>query len=122
MPQVAPASSTPPDGFTITLAPDPAVFDGSMANNAWLQECPKPFTKQVWGNALHVSEADARDLGLVGGDVLRLSHRRVVIEAPIFVRPGQAPRTIAATLGYGRTQAGTIGTGLGLDFYTMRQA
>ena len=40
-------------GFLLTLAPDPSVFDGSIANNAWLQECPKPFTKQVWGNALH---------------------------------------------------------------------
>ena len=26
----------------------------AAANNAWLQECPKPFSKQVWGNALHL--------------------------------------------------------------------
>ena len=57
----------------MTLSPDPSVFDGSVANNAWLQECPKPFTKQVWGNALHLAEPDARELKVVDGDVLRIT-------------------------------------------------
>ena len=55
-----------------------------MANNAWLQECPKPFTKQVWGNVLHISKADARNLGVVDGDVVRLTDDKLVVEAPVL--------------------------------------
>jgi Fe-S-cluster-containing dehydrogenase component/anaerobic selenocysteine-containing dehydrogenase len=118
--QFAPAGAA--TGFTLTLSPDPAVFDGSMANNAWLQECPKPFTKQVWGNALHMAEDDARKLGVVDGDVVQLKLDRHVIEAPILTRPGQAAGTLVATLGYGRTAAGSIGSNVGLDFYGLRPA
>jgi Fe-S-cluster-containing dehydrogenase component/anaerobic selenocysteine-containing dehydrogenase len=120
LPQVAPAGAE--TAFTLTLSPDPAVFDGSMANNAWLQECPKPFTKQVWGNALHISEADARELRLVDGDVVRIAHNERSIEAPVLVRTGQAPRTVSTTLGFGRAFAGSIGNGVGFDVYVLRPA
>ena len=119
LPQVAPAQ--PPSGYTLTLSPDAAVFDGSAANNAWLQECPKPFTKQVWGNALHVAAADARELGLGDGDVVRLRVDGQALEAPVLVRPGQAARTIAATLGYGRLNAGSIGSNIGFNVYPLRR-
>ena len=119
LPQVAPANSS--TGFVLTLAPDPAVFDGSFANNAWLQECPKPFSKQVWGNALHIGDEDARNLGLVDGDMLRIASGQRVVEAPVFVQPGQATGTIAGTLGYGRTAAGSMGNTVGFDLYALRQ-
>src|SRR5262249_40115848 len=91
------------------------------ANNAWLQECPKPFSKQVWGNALHVAEADARELGLVDGDLVHITAGRRALEAPVFVQAGQARGTIAATLGCGRTAAGTMGSNVGFDLYPVRQ-
>jgi Fe-S-cluster-containing dehydrogenase component len=119
LPQVAPAKPT--TGFVLTLAPDPAVFDGSVANNAWLQECPKPFSKQVWGNALHLAEEDARNLGLVDGDMLRITAGHHVVEAPLFVQPAQATGTIAGTIGYGRTAAGSMGNSVGFDLYALRQ-
>jgi molybdopterin-containing oxidoreductase family iron-sulfur binding subunit len=119
LPKIAPAQAN--IGFTLALAPDPSVFDGSFANNAWLQECPAPFTKQVWGNALHVAEDDAHTLGFVDGDVLRLTVDRLVLDAPVFIRPGQAQGTIAATLGHGRSAAGSIGDGTGFDLYRLRQ-
>jgi Fe-S-cluster-containing dehydrogenase component/anaerobic selenocysteine-containing dehydrogenase len=109
-------------GLTLTLAPDPSIGDGSFANNAWLQECPKPFTKQVWGNALHISEVDARNLGAVDGDVVRLTSAQLAIEMPVLVRPGQANGTISATLGYGRKRAGAIGNGIGFDLYGLRNS
>lgn len=120
VPRAAPAEALA--DFTLTLSPDPSVFDGSMANNAWLQECPKPFTKQVWGNALHISQADASELALVDGDVVRLVRDQLAIEAPVLVRPGQAARTIATTLGYGRNNAGSIGSAIGFDVYRLRRA
>ena len=120
LPQIAPSDAI--ETFTLTFAPDPAVFDGSFANNAWLQECPAPFTKQVWGNALYIAEADARDLNLMDGDVVRLTVGQRAIEAPVLVRAGQAARTIAATLGYGRTAAGSMGNNVGFDVYRLRPA
>ena len=120
LPQIVPAAAS--DTFTLTLAPDPALFDGSFANNAWLQECPAPFTKQVWGNSLHIAEADAHDLNVVDGDVVRLTAGKLVLEAPILVRAGQAARTISATLGHGRTAAGSMGNNVGFDVYPLRQA
>jgi Fe-S-cluster-containing dehydrogenase component/anaerobic selenocysteine-containing dehydrogenase len=120
LPQVAPADGQ--QSLTLTLAPDPSLFDGSMANNAWLQECPAPFTKQVWGNALHVADTDARAIGIVDGDIVRLSAGERAIETPVIVRPGQAPQTLAATLGRGRTRAGSIGSNIGFDVYPLLRA
>ncbi|MGA7804057.1 4Fe-4S dicluster domain-containing protein [Bradyrhizobium sp.] len=119
LPQLAPAASA--QNYTLVLSPDPSVFDGSMANNAWLQECPKPFTRQVWGNALHLAEEDAKSLGLVDGDVIQLKRGQTSLEAAVLVRAGQAPQTIEATLGYGRTRAGSLGNGVGFDVYPARQ-
>ncbi len=71
LPEITPAVAS--NNFTLTLAPDPAVWDGRMANNAWLQECPKPFTKEVWGNAMQMSPADGKRSDLVDGDLVRVS-------------------------------------------------
>ena len=35
----------PAPGLEVAFRPDPTVYDGRFANNGWLQELPKPFTK-----------------------------------------------------------------------------
>ena len=118
---LAPIAPAPePNSFTLTIAPDPSVWDGSFANNAWLQECPKPLTKQVWGNALQVSPADGKRLGLVDGNMVHLEIEGVGIEAPVLVRAGQPDNVVAATLGYGRQSAGAIGNRVGFDIFGLR--
>lgn len=117
-PQAPPAQQA--HDFTLTIAPDPSVWDGSFANNAWLQECPKPLTTQVWGNALHVSQADAKRLDLVDGDVVLMQIGSIAIETPVLVRAGQPENVVTTTLGYGRRSAGAIGNSVGFDVFGLR--
>ncbi|MBV9702135.1 MAG: 4Fe-4S dicluster domain-containing protein [Methylobacteriaceae bacterium] len=106
-------------GFEIVFSPDPAAWDGSFAENAWLQELPRPFTKLTWGNAAHMAPKDAQALGIADGDRVLLSVDRSQIEIPAAVMPGQVSGTIALTLGCGR-RAGAIARDIGTDVYPLR--
>ena len=118
LPDVAAAS--PSMGMTLILRPDPCLWDGSFANNAWLQECPKPLSKQVWGNALALSPQDAARRGLRSGDVITLSSQGGQIDAPVLVEPGIAEGTLSLTIGLGRRKAGAIGNGIGVNAFALR--
>jgi molybdopterin-containing oxidoreductase family iron-sulfur binding subunit len=118
LPAIEPASA--PDGLTLVLRPDDSIWDGRFANNAWLQECPKPIIKQVWGNALAVGPDVAQKLGLAAGDVVHIEAGGRATTAPVVIAPGHAPGVASLTLGYGRDRAGTIGNGLGANAYTLR--
>lgn len=107
-------------GFELSIRPDPSTWDGRFANNAWLQETPRPISKLVWGNALQVSEADARTLGVEDGDIVRLTADLRTIEAPVMVSSGQARGVLSMTLGGGRPMAGAVGTGVGANVYPLR--
>jgi molybdopterin-containing oxidoreductase family iron-sulfur binding subunit len=103
----------------IVLRPDPSIGDGSFANNAWLQEVPKPLTKLTWDNAALVSPATARTLGFANGDVVKVSAHGQSVEAPIWITPGHANDSMTMHLGYGRKRAGHVGTGLGFNAYLL---
>ena len=114
----------------LVFRPDPTIYDGSFANNAWLQECPKPLTKLTWDNALLMSPATARDLGL--GDLVKGSDQREdaplvtltsgerSLDVPVWVVPGQSDGTLCLHLGYGRRGGGQIATGVGFDANALR--
>ena len=119
-PEIAPVEA--PGGLTTVLRPDECLWDGSFATNAWLQECPKPLTKQVWGNALSLSPSDAQSLGLATGDVVRVEANGRSVTGPIVVKAGYAPGVIGLTLGYGRRLAGKIGTAIGINAYEIRSS
>ncbi len=52
------------DEIELILRPDATIGDGRFANNAWLQELPKPLTKLVWENAIIMSPAMAKEIGI----------------------------------------------------------
>ena len=109
-------------GLEIIFRPDASIFDDRDANNAWLQELPRPLTKLTWDNAALLSPATGTRLGLKTGDVVRLAVGARSTEAPVWIQPGQADDTVAVHLGYGRWRAGEIGNGVGFNANALRSA
>jgi molybdopterin-containing oxidoreductase family iron-sulfur binding subunit len=107
-------------GLTVLFRPDPTVWDGSVADNAWLQETPKPLTKVVWENVVGVSPALAEREKLSAGDIVRLEADGRSLEGPAWITPGQADDAVTVHLGYGRTAAELLSQGLGYDAYALR--
>ncbi|RMI24662.1 4Fe-4S dicluster domain-containing protein [Pseudoroseomonas wenyumeiae] len=119
LPDLPPAPLPP--GLALLLRPDPMLWDGRFANNPWLQECPKPLTRQVWGNALLLAPAEARARALRDGDLVRLRLGGRELTAPVMLQPGMAEGVAALHLGGGRQRAGAIGDGIGANAYALRQ-
>ncbi len=111
-----------PSGLEITFRPDPNVLDGRLANNAWLQELPKPITKITWDNAVHIAPATALKVGVTTDDLVTVKVGAASVTAPVWVTPGQAKDTITVHLGYGRKRAGKVGSGIGFDANALRTA
>jgi molybdopterin-containing oxidoreductase family iron-sulfur binding subunit len=123
------ASPKAVSGLEVAFRPDPAVDDGRFANNGWLQELPKPMTKVTWENVVHLSPATAEKMGLRPGkqtargleaDVVEVILGGKAVRGPAWIVPGHADDTVTLNLGYGRTKAGRVGTGIGYDAFTLR--
>jgi molybdopterin-containing oxidoreductase family iron-sulfur binding subunit len=113
---------TPPnaDRPEVVLTADSRVGDGRFANNGWLQELPDALTKVTWDNAILISPATARELGIADGEIAIIESGGTTVEAPAFVLPGQAYASVTLALGYGRTSAGQVGDGVGVNAYPLR--
>jgi MoCo/4Fe-4S cofactor protein with predicted Tat translocation signal len=114
---VAPA---PSEGVELVLRPDPTVWDGIYSNNGWMQELPKPITKLTWENVVQVSPATSETLGLRSGEIVELGSGDSRVRGPVWITPGQADDVLAIHLGYGRTHAGRVGTGIGFSAYALQ--
>jgi molybdopterin-containing oxidoreductase family iron-sulfur binding subunit len=110
----------PRTGLEIVFLPSASLHDGRFANDAWLQELPDPLTKLTWDNPALVSPKTAESLGLANEDIVRLEHAGRSLELPVSILPGMADNVVALTLGYGRSRAGRIGSGVGFDTFTVR--
>jgi molybdopterin-containing oxidoreductase family iron-sulfur binding subunit len=106
----APAAS---GGLEIIFRPDPTVWDGRFANNGWLQELPKPFTKVTWDTTAWIAKSLADERGLRDGDVIELRYRGNTARMPIFVVPGHPAQAVTVFFGYGRQAAGRVGNAVG---------
>jgi MoCo/4Fe-4S cofactor protein with predicted Tat translocation signal len=106
----------------IVFLPSPSLHDGRFANDGWLQELPDPLTKLTWDNPALVSPKTADTLGLASGQVIRVDYSGRSLELPVWLLPGMADGVVALTLGYGRSHAGRIGSGVGFDAFTVRSS
>jgi len=98
---------------------DAKVDDGRLANNGWMQELPDPITKMTWDNAVLVSRKTASELGVANGDIVEISLKGRTVSGPIWVQPGMADYSLGLALGYGRENAGRVGTGVGFNAYKI---
>ncbi|MGE5170335.1 MAG: Fe-S-cluster-containing hydrogenase [Rudaea sp.] len=108
------------DAIELVFVPDPRAGDGRHANNAWLQELPKPLSQLTWENAAFLAPALAQRLGIANEDVVLLRAGQRQVEAPAWIVPGMPDRSITVALGYGRTAAGAVGNRRGFDAYALR--
>jgi molybdopterin-containing oxidoreductase family iron-sulfur binding subunit len=133
-PSLAAAAAPPPppaaaaQGLEIVFRPDASVRDGRYANNGWLQELPRPLSKLTWDNAALMSPRTAESRGIsiestsLGSytDVVELRYRGRSVKAPAWIVPGHPDGTVTVHLGYGRTRAGRVGSGVGFNAYALR--
>lgn len=105
----------------VVFTADPTVDDGDFANNAWLQELPKPITKLTWDNAVFIAPRSAEALGVQNEQVVKITLEGRTVDAPVWIHPGQADRCVVVVLGYGRgSAAGRVAEGRGYDAYRIR--
>ena len=95
-----------------------AIGPGIMANNPWLQELPDPMSKAVWDNYVAVSPRFAKEKGWEQEDVVKVNGS---IELPILIQPGQPYGTVSIALGYGRTDCGKVGDGIGKNVFGLSE-
>ncbi|XDD49381.1 TAT-variant-translocated molybdopterin oxidoreductase [Leptospira sp. WS92.C1] len=108
-------------GLKLALYETSAIGDGRGANNAQLQELPDPVTKVTWDNYILLSPALAKEKGISSNDVLVLKTGSKTIELPAQIQPGMHKDAIGIAVGYGRTAAGVVGTGVGKNAYVLSE-
>jgi molybdopterin-containing oxidoreductase family iron-sulfur binding subunit len=118
---VAPPPAAGPS-IELNFRPDPALHDGRFSNNGWLQELPRPHSKLTWGNAAYMSIATAVTLGVRNEDVVEITADGRKLEAPAWVLPGHADRSVTLHLGHGRRRGGKVAAGVGVDAYVLRSS
>jgi molybdopterin-containing oxidoreductase family iron-sulfur binding subunit len=115
-----PAAAAGTNGLEIIFRRDAATFDGRFANNGWLQETPKPMTQVCWDNPVLMSVATAKKLNLRSEDEVELELNGRKVKGAIWLTPGHPDDAVTVTLGYGRTLAGRVGSGVGMSGYALR--
>jgi molybdopterin-containing oxidoreductase family iron-sulfur binding subunit len=119
--KMIPDSTTPAIGKMFAIfTPSASVWDGTFANNGWMQELPDTITKLTWDNAALLSPATAEKLGVAQGDMLKVSVDANSIEIAALPVPGTADDCVILPMGYGRKFAGRVCTGAGVDVYPLR--
>jgi molybdopterin-containing oxidoreductase family iron-sulfur binding subunit len=116
----AASSAAAGEGYEVSFHVDPYILDGRYANNAWLQELPRPVTRLTWDNAVILSPKTAADLGVTDEDRVEIAVNGGTVWGSVWRVPGQPDGSIALNLGYGRRRSGRAGNGAGFDAYLLR--
>jgi len=119
--QLKPAAVAAKPALQALFRPDEANRDGRYANNPWLLEMPRAFTRLTWDNAALIAPATAKRLDVKTEDVVEISLETAKLKVPVYVLPGQAVDCMTLPLGWGR-KVGGLGSGIGFNAYTARRS
>jgi molybdopterin-containing oxidoreductase family iron-sulfur binding subunit len=89
--------------FTVVAYPHSYWYDGRGAALPWLQEIPDPVTKLSWNSWAEISKAKANELGVVFGDVIKVTTDAGEIEVSVYPRGGIRDDVIGLPIGQGHT-------------------
>ncbi|GMQ24764.1 TAT-variant-translocated molybdopterin oxidoreductase [Algoriphagus sp. oki45] len=124
--EVAKAYKADNAGAELVVYSKVGIGNGAFANNPWLQEMPDPITKATWDNYLTVSQAWASENGVTmveeNTKKAQITVNGKTLIVPILIQPGQANGTFGLALGYGRTKAGRVADGVGVNAYDLLDA
>ena len=110
-------------GVELAVYSKVGIGSGTFANNPWLQEMSDPISKATWDNYLTVSQKWANENGLKMSEGatrkanITIGSKSLVV--PVLVQPGQADSTVGLALGYGRSKAGRVADGVGVNAYEL---
>lgn len=120
---VAKTASAAGEGAELVIYQKIGLGDGTYANNPWLQEMSDPISKATWDNYLTVSQKWASENGVTMNEgetskaSITVNGKSLIV--PILIQPGQAEGTFGLAVGYGRTKAGRVGNGIGVNAYSL---
>ena len=103
----------------LVLYPKVSMGDGSLANNAWLQELSDPVTKISWDNYLSVGVAFAKARGFKEGQYVNIKVKSETLKVPVHIQPGTHDGVVGLAVGYGRTSAGSVGNDIGVNAWHL---
>ena len=101
--------------ISILLKENHFIGDGKFSNNGWLQEIPHPISKVVWDNYAALSDRTAKEYGIKNGDIIEVKNKYGSIKIRTLIQPGHADGCISIEIGYGRWNAGPIGSDVGTN-------
>lgn len=92
---------------------------GKGANLGWMQEAPDPVTTLMWQFWVEMNPVTAAKIGVVEGDMVKITSAHGSITAPVFPYKGIRPEVIAAPIGYGHTNYGSLANGRGANVMSL---
>jgi len=110
----------PGSAIEVIFRADPNVLDGRFSNNGWLQELPRPVSKLTWDNAAFISPALAIAMRIEDEDIVEVRTAGKSVRIPALVMPGHPTDSVTLHLGFGRTGAGKVADGTGVDVHPLR--
>ncbi len=87
--------------------------DGSGSHLPWLQELPDPTSSAMWGLPVEIDPKTAATLGIVNGQIVRVTSPAASIEAPAYINPAAIPGVISMAIGQGHAHYGRYASGRG---------